>query len=166
MNRKFKLTAILLTIFFIIVIADLGWTLYVNNGRLISLQFLRSSDKADSKQREMFIDEDLKIVAVGDSIDPGNLEVWRDKFLVVHQIGISPIHYTTENTSKTVVNVRPTQWKHGWLVSFNGDSTLYGFLSGQSYVTYRSDTAIFNFYYNSAGNIRPIGQLKIIPVDK
>lgn len=113
----------------------------------------------------MLIEENLKIIADGDSIDLNDFEVWRDRFLVVHQIGISPIQYTTENVNKTVVNVRPKQSRHGWLVSFDNDSTLYGFLSGQSYVTERTDTATFNFYYNSSGDISKIGQLNVVSVD-
>jgi len=166
MRRKFKLTAIILVTLLVVVIVDLGFTLYVNNGRLTFRQYLRSSSKTDSRKREMLIDENLKLIADGDSIDLNNLEVWRDKFLVVRQIGISPIHYTTENISKSVVNVRPINSASRWLVSFNSDSTLYGFVGGQDFVSDRSDTTIFNFYYNSSGDIRPIGQLKIIPVGK
>src|SRR6187549_331107 len=124
MRSKFKLTVIILVTLMVIVIVDLGLTLYLNNGRLTFLQYLRSLDKADSKRREMLIEENLEIIAEGDSIDLSSLEVWRDKFLVVHQIGISPIHYTTEKTSKSIVNVRPINSAYGWLVSFNGDSTL------------------------------------------
>jgi hypothetical protein len=112
----------------------------------------------------MLIEEDLEIIPTGDSIlfSLKDFEIWRDNFLIIKQIGISPFHYTTKNDSLVVINISALKEKKHWLISFDGKE-LQGFGDPKSSTSKVNDTVRVQFYYAKSGDVKEIGSIKIIP---
>jgi len=157
-----RILKIILLIIIIGVGVDLLYT-YIMVNRIILKKYLRSSSKKDSIERGLFYRDSLNVITVGDSLRGYQLDfdIWLDVFSVENQIGISPFHYKTIDTSRIVLNIQPLKLRRNWLISFDGRDKL-SFLHTQDYVIHTGDSVLIRFYHNNHTELTEIGQISIL----